>query len=273
MQVLQPIAEDSGHTYMVKNGFGTVVEHKCQSTVKSPKRILSFCGAISLAFAALSYLYIFPSAPPAEASEPLSGSVEKSDHHNKNVCTANFASATAKHRTLDKGPLLLSPLENTVLDTPFGMVSIDSGSVVLVIVTDQELAVYNLHDKRKNAVVINYPSGAIWVSPERIAIFAKSSLKTFQEANPAPFVAYRQLSSVDLSGAMKLYQADFNFQSLTPLPGLKQLMTEKVDKARKATMGDMLKTAAIMTQYSQSSEPYGFYVTDKVRALSAAGSK
>jgi hypothetical protein len=53
------------------------------------------------------------------------------------------------------------------------------------------------------------------------------------------------------------------------LPQLRKLMDSKIGAQRK-TMGDMLKTGAIMTQLSQSSEPYGYYVTQHVRDVSAA---
>ena len=181
------------------------------------------------------------------------------------------------HRRLDNGPLLLSPLkEGSIVDTPYGEVSVTAGSVALIICSDKELCVYNLHDSRKDAVVINcgkenvaLGKTRISLSPERVAVFAKSSMKTFAEANPAPFVAYRQISIKDLSGEYKLFQADFDFGSMARgLPQLRKLMDSEIGEQRK-TMGDVLKTAAIMTQMSQSSEPYGYYVTDRVRAISA----
>jgi hypothetical protein len=174
------------------------------------------------------------------------------------------------HRNLERGPLLLSPQQNTLVETPYGTVSVSAGSVALIISADNGLSVYNLHDTHKNAVVVNYGKKPLSLMPECMAVVAKSSFKTFEEVNPAPFVAYRQVVGHDVSAETKLYQAEFNFESMVRgLPQLRKLMDSKIGAQRK-TMGDMLKTGAIMTQLSQSSEPYGYYVTQHVRDVSAA---
>lgn len=180
-------------------------------------------------------------------------------------------SDTSNHRTLDRGPLLLSPTENTVVDTAYGTVSVDMGSVVLIVATDNELAVYNLYDRRKNAVVMNYGSGYISISPARAVVLARSSIKSFSEANPAPFVAYRHLSSAEASREMTLHQAEFDFSSMVGgLPALKQLIAESTGSTKK-TMERMLKTAAIVALLAQGGESYSYYVPD--RLLSAAVSE
>lgn len=204
-------------------------------------------------------------APKAASNKPLSGGVSRSAHqHSHNT----GAFANAKHRQWSSGPLLLSPLEDQVVETPYGKVCIADGSVVLLIVDDKELAVYNLHDTHKDAVLVEHANGIHDVAPECVIVLGKSSLKTFQEANPAPFVAYRRVSISNLSDDMRLFQAEFDFGSMTRLPALRELLVKKDAKTQKS-MGGMLKTAAIMVQVSQSSEPYGYYVTDRVRAISA----
>ncbi|MDZ4834071.1 MAG: hypothetical protein SGJ27_09870 [Candidatus Melainabacteria bacterium] len=177
-------------------------------------------------------------------------------------------SSIAGHRTLAQGPLLLSPSNDTVVDTAFGAVTVDMGSVVLIIVNDNELAVYNLHDSHKGAVLISRDSRTISIPPQHVAVLAKSSMESFEEVNPAPFVAYRQVSSQDLSREIKLYQAEFEFTSMiSGLPALQKLMADKTGPIKK-TMGRMLKTAAIMRQLSSGGEAYSYYLTDRVRTLS-----
>ncbi len=73
-------------------------------------------------------------------------------------------------RTLQSGPLLLAPDKNEVVETPFGSVSVAAGSMALIVSSTKGLAVFNLHDSHKNAVVINGGGGTYAVNPGRSAV-------------------------------------------------------------------------------------------------------
>ncbi len=165
---------------------------------------------------------------------------------------------------------LFSSKDNTVVDTPFGTVNIIAGSVVLLVCSDNSLAVYNLHDMHKNAVVIHFEKETIAPMPWCMGEVAKSSLRNFEEANQAPFVKYRHVKSHDVNEKFKIYQAEFDMTSMVSgLPPLRKLMISESEENRK-TMASMLKTTVIMAQVSQSSEPYVYYWTPKVRAAVSA---
>jgi hypothetical protein len=179
-----------------------------------------------------------------------------------------------QHKTLDSGALLLSPEQRTILDTPLGSVRLDKGSVALIVMSDKGLAVYNLHDEHNNAVVINDGASVLAVSPGRSAVVTRHVGKTFEEINPAPFVAYRRVGSSAAGNQSKIYQADFDMVSMARgLPALRQLC-QSDNAATRKSMAKMLKTMAIMMQVGQSSEPYALYLTQPLTACAlAAGSK
>ncbi len=65
---------------------------------------------------------------------------------------------------------------------------------------------------------------------------------------------------------MRLYQADFNIGTMMHgLDALKALMASDDAKTRK-TIGNVIKTAAILSQVSYSSEPFAYYLTPALTA-------
>jgi hypothetical protein len=166
---------------------------------------------------------------------------------------------------------LLSPEQNTVVETPFGSVRVAANSVALIISSDDGLAVYDLHDGRKNAVVISNGSDTVALTPGRSAVLTRSSVNSFEEVNPAPIVGYRQVASKAMGSDGKLYQAEFEILSMVRgLPQIGHLISSDSARTRK-TMSNMLKTAAILMQISQGGEAYNLYLSPaKTAFLSSA---
>jgi len=177
-------------------------------------------------------------------------------------------------RTLDRGALLLAPDHDTVVATPYGAVNVAAQSVALLISSDKGLAVYNLHDGHKNAVVISGNGKApIALLPGCSMVLTGSSAGSFEEVNPAKFVGYRRMVSRAAEGNAKVYQAEFEIMSLIRgLPALKDLMRSDSAKTRK-TIDSMLKTAAILMQLSPGREPYALYLTPEVTAYAASAQR
>ncbi len=181
-------------------------------------------------------------------------------------------SNTVHSKTLNHGPLLLLPEQNTVVDTPFGSVSVAAGSVALIVSSGTGIAVYNLHDAHSNAVVLSSGGDTVTVSPGRTALLAGPTSGTFEQVNPAPIVGYRRVTSKELDGRGRLYQAEFEIMSMVQgQPAIRQLMHSDNAKTRK-TMDHLIKTAVILWQLSQSGEQYKMYVPAKVAALRLSSS-
>jgi len=174
--------------------------------------------------------------------------------------------SNASGRMMERGVRLIAPEQNTVVSTPFGSVSVAADSVALIVSTDNGLAVYNLHDARKNAVVINDGGANVALNPGRCAFLTNAANAAFEDINPAKFVAYRQVANRPASNGGALHQADFEIMSLVRgLPGVKELMVSDSPRTRKTMVG-MLKTAAILMQLTQGGEAYSLKTTPAITA-------
>jgi hypothetical protein len=170
------------------------------------------------------------------------------------------------HQTLDNGTLLIAPDNNTVLDTPYGPVSVAAGAVALLVSFEKGLAVYDLHDSRKGAVVVGSDGQGTTLVPGRSAVLTRSSVHSFEEINPARLVGYRQVASHAVDSQTKLFQAEFDIMSV--VAGLKPLTTMVISDSPRTrkTVANVLKTAAILMQLSQSQEPFRPYVAPQQTA-------
>ncbi len=145
--------------------------------------------------------------------------------------------------------------------------------MALIVSSANCVAIYNLHDQHKNAVSIKHGDKLITVPPGRSIVLANASLNSFERANPAPFVAYRRLSSNDLGALTKMYLADFDMASMMHgLPGLKDLLASNIPSQRKIA-NNMLKTAAILMQITPTAEPYARYLTPSLTASALAAGR
>ncbi|MBU6451817.1 MAG: hypothetical protein KGS72_08575 [Cyanobacteria bacterium REEB67] len=199
----------------------------------------------------------------------LKGGVSSDVHHK----SAHASNAGPEHRRLDNGTELISKDYDVVVDTLICPVHISANAVVLILATDKNLVVYNLHDDHKNAVVLEYPSGPIDLIPGQAAVIANQSVKSFEDVNPAPVVYYRHLTQKPLDEHRQLFQAEFNILSLVKgLPPINALINSEDAEARHR-MDSMLKTTAIMMQLTNTSDPYALYMTPAVRALAIKSTK
>ncbi len=173
-------------------------------------------------------------------------------------------------RKLDRGPLLVAPENDIIVETPFGKVNVAAKTLALLIASDTSVAVYNLHDIRKSALTVSTTAGHTFnVTPGTSAVLVNSHDKQFEDVNPARFVRYRQPVERKLTNTHKLYRAEFEIISLlNGLPAVKDLMKSENKETRK-TMMNVLKTAAVLMQLSGGSnaEPFKFICKPDVTAM------
>lgn len=174
-------------------------------------------------------------------------------------------------RNFEKGAMLLAPEQNTVIETPHGSLAVTAGSVALLVSSENGLAVYDLHDSRKESVVLSFGSQRIALSPGRSVVLTGSG-KEFEEVNPVRFVGYRRLSSRAITNETRLYHAEFELLSMVRgLRPISSLISSDNPKARK-TMGNLLKTAAIMLELGQGGEQFKYYLPKELMAYAASKS-
>lgn len=175
--------------------------------------------------------------------------------------------SNVQHRRLERGPLLVAPQVDLVVDTPHGSVSVAAKSLALVIANDNGVAVYNLHDHRKSAVKLHRDGHTVHVTPGTTAMFFHPTAGSFEDVNPAAFVLYRGAEGKVLhNNKAKLFRAEFEVISLlNALPAFKEMMASESDETRKQ-MSNVLKTAAILMQLKNGGEAFKTYIKPEVTA-------
>lgn len=118
-----------------------------------------------------------------------------------------------EHQKLEQGVTLLMKAEDRVVDTRFGSVAVHGGSLVLILCDKRGLAVYNLHDTHNNAVRIIGAGPAMSLFPSEAVFVVKSSVKKFEDFNPAQSTAYRRLTCKNIGNNLNLFHAEYSIAS------------------------------------------------------------
>jgi hypothetical protein len=195
----------------------------------------------------------FAPAPTAGSTKRLSAKISNTDTRN-----------------LERGPLLISPQTETVVHTDFGSVSVAAKSVALIVAFDGGVAVYNLHDSHKDAVVVNCGSHNFSLAPGQNAVVTNRQVRFFEEINPAQCVAYRRMAAKEFGDGIKSFRSEFNVLSmLQGYEPLKQFVRSSDSEKRKVSQS-ILKTAAILMGVG-GTEPFEYMVARPVTALNNYG--
>jgi hypothetical protein len=140
--------------------------------------------------------------------------------------------------------------------TPFGIVSIDAGSLVLVMAWRDGLAVYDLHDRHGEAVAIECGEHRVKLFPGMQTVIGSQSAARFGDINPAQIFAYRHMKEIPLTGGFKAFQSEFSIPiAMQTVMPLKQLAGAKNEHAQKLA-NRLVKTAAIVNDIAVSGDPY-----------------
>ncbi|MBS1999484.1 MAG: hypothetical protein JSS86_24320, partial [Cyanobacteria bacterium SZAS LIN-2] len=149
-------------------------------------------------------------------------------------------------RRLERGAVLLTSDETTTVQTTFGSVTAAPGALALLVAFDGGVAVYNLHDDKKDAVVIRCGNRRVSVGPGRSTVITNRVGAKFEAVNPAHFVGYRRMSENDYGQGLKAFHSEFNTYSLMRgVDAIKKLIASDNPKERKIASA-MLKTSAIL---------------------------
>lgn len=157
---------------------------------------------------------------------------------------------------LSSGSFLCTPGEDTIFETSLANVKVDKGAMVLVMVRDQSLAIFNLHDTHKNAVQVKVGESSLALSPGRQAVLTRSKSDQFHLVNPAEIFQYRDLTRKLLAGGIQMFSSEFCIPTaLLAIKPAKQLLASTNKTARRLT-DNVLKTTAIVAELNRSTTPF-----------------
>ncbi len=168
---------------------------------------------------------------------------------------------------LDRGGLLLAAEKDTRINTPFGEVKVGSRAVVLIIATGNALSVFDLDDRHKDSVKVQVGGDEISLSPGRHVTITAPGAKSFADVNPAYFVGHRQIIAQIFKPGTTAFHSEFDLPSvLTGLQSMNEKSYRTLEQDKKVSQ-HMLKTAAILSQISQSAEPFQLALPVEVTAM------
>jgi hypothetical protein len=162
---------------------------------------------------------------------------------------------------IEDGAHLVVADKDTVIDTSFGTISIDRHSVVLLVVKNSAVSVYDLDDTHKGAVKVSVGGDEMVLAPGRHLTLAAGAASSFADVNPVPFVAHRHESVSDLKSGGKAFHSQFSLPTL--LAGLKAMQKSET-RAQQIAFRHLMKTAAVLSTMSQGSESYHLVLPEEL---------
>ncbi len=154
----------------------------------------------------------------------------------------------SKRYILNHGNVVFAPFVDTTIKTPHGTVWLAAHSVALVMETKHGLAVYDIHDNRKNAVLVHANQQQIHLSPGRHVLLSDHTSQQFDAINPVELIQYRGLTLSKLNNGLNIYTSEFSIPSACyAVKPLAQLMSSKHKEATKLSSHILKTTAALMS--------------------------
>jgi hypothetical protein len=212
----------------------------------SPNTSPDFAAALNHSRTAV----VLPAALPVRSTtDPLKGKVTNSSE-----------------RFLEKGPMLIAPEVNTTIHSRFGSVDVVAHSVALIISFDGGIAAYNLHDIKRDSVVIHVGRHHLAVAPGRSAVITNRDVRCFEEVNPAEFVGYRRMTAADYNNGLKIFHGEFDARTM--LLGVQPLreMARSGDSRDQKITRSLLKTTAIFMSLGDAT-PFQYMVAPRMTAM------
>ncbi|MBY0357991.1 MAG: hypothetical protein K2W82_08320, partial [Candidatus Obscuribacterales bacterium] len=157
---------------------------------------------------------------------------------------------------LNRGSLLLMPTADISLQIREGVVTIPAGSIVWVIETGADGAVYDLHDRMSQPVKVLVNNKEMRLSPGTQILLTRDSKGSFEALNPGGYIGTRNVSERDMGQGIKAYVADFTISGgMTNVQVIRELLKSD-NPEHQAAAHKMLKNAAIISDLSGYKTPY-----------------
>ncbi|MBS1989907.1 MAG: hypothetical protein JSS83_05270, partial [Cyanobacteria bacterium SZAS LIN-3] len=184
--------------------------------------------------------------------------------HGGNISISDAATASAAEltdnekssKTLSRGSVLVMPTTDTTIHTQFGDVAIAAKSVALVIAVRDGLAVFNIDDRKSDAVTITSAGKKLSVQPGTSAFIASEAVRSYEHVNPAQLISHRRMYEQRLGNGMKAFRSEIAlptvFSALKPL----RAMVQSQDKETRDMAEHLLKTTSILMQLQSGGEDF-----------------
>ena len=168
--------------------------------------------------------------------------------HRNSASAVPSNSSPSKRYVVKPGAAVFASSIDSELETPFGTVRVDAGSVVLVITSSSTIAVYNLDDSHRDAVHVTTRGQDFSLYPGMSVLLTALEHATFEQLNPAESFSYRKLEGLSLGAGLKAFTSEFfvpgALQNVVPL----RRLLSSANPESKRLVAHLLKTTAASLQ-------------------------
>lgn len=156
---------------------------------------------------------------------------------------------------LDRGNIVLSPQRNVTVNASLAVVHIAGGAIVLVMKSQDSLAVYDLHQNKPAAVRVTSNHKSIALHPGRVLVLTKANS---QRTLGPDFhgIAYRNATTYNLDDSVKIFAADYSMPSaINRTVPLRQMLSsdQAIDRAK---INKILIDSVMIMEATAYSGPY-----------------
>jgi hypothetical protein len=159
--------------------------------------------------------------------------------------------------SLERGNLVFAPPTDITVATREGRVYVPGGAIVFIVDTGKDVAIYDLHQTKLDAVKIVSAKKLIKLNPGRLLVLTRQQTRDFDRVSgEVRSIGYRHAREEDINEEIKAFAMDFSIPSaLTVVAPLQQMLKEQSGVARIA-MTNILKSSALLMELTASAGPF-----------------
>ncbi len=161
--------------------------------------------------------------------------------------------------TFEQGRGIFVPSSDTTVETPKGTVRIGAGSVAFLVLTEQQLAVYDLHDTHKRSITVETGDRSFTLAPGRHLLVGQGDVNGYSDVNPVECLMHRNIVKSDLEHGNWVFTSEFSVpyavQAIKPL----RAVMHSSDTRARSVANRILKTAAILSHLTGANGQFEFH--------------
>lgn len=180
-------------------------------------------------------------------------SIQKLIQENQLVLNKDAASNCL---VLERGNLLLAPDKDLNIQLKNAVIHLSAGSVLLVMDSGMNVAIFDLHDKKHGDVSICTDNKSIALRPGLEALLSSDQHPDFDYDNPGAEIGFRKVRTENLDDKLTVSVSEFSIRSaLKKIQPLKELLTSS-DAQEQLLARQLLRNAVSLRDLDISIEPY-----------------
>ncbi len=161
-----------------------------------------------------------------------------------------------KFFNLDRGKVLFAPNQDIIVQTHEAQISIAAGSHVWIVETGNDVAIFDLADKKNGAVKVVNAKQQLELFPGKGVILTRNMTSSFDKINPTKDIAYRNLRSFSFGDGVKAHAVDISIATaMTNVVSLRNIRHSQ-NSAERQHAAAILKNAAILSLISRNTTPF-----------------